>query len=133
LHDTDQLGSALDGNKFFAESARYGFDLTTSSQIVTNDHMEGNMVGARELKTRRGTYLRRIREGRTFVVTHRGEPVAELRPLPSYTGVPAALLRLSGKRAVTLPIRTSMLAFPMIKSRGRVLSEAVLEEREERF
>jgi len=36
-------------------------------------------VGARELKTRLGTYLRQVRRGATLVVTERGEPVAELR------------------------------------------------------
>lgn len=43
--------------------------------------MARNVVGARELKTRLGTYLQRVREGRTLVVTDRGEPIAELRPL----------------------------------------------------
>lgn len=31
--------------------------------------MERSVVGARELKTRLGTYLRRVREGRTVLVT----------------------------------------------------------------
>ncbi len=39
-------------------------------------------VGSRELKTRLGSYLRLVREGASFVVTDRGRPVAELRPLP---------------------------------------------------
>ena len=34
--------------------------------------MERSVVGARELKTRLGTYLRRVREGRTLLVTDRG-------------------------------------------------------------
>ena len=95
--------------------------------------MERNVVGARELKTRLGTYLRRVREGRTLLVTDRGEPIAELRPLPSGTSVPAALLKLSGKRAVTLPVRKAMVAFRPIQSRGRGLAEAILEDREDRF
>ncbi len=95
--------------------------------------MERNVVGARELKTRLGTYLRRVREGRTVLVTDRGEPIAELRPLPRDTNVPAALLKLSSKRAVTLPVRKAMVAFRPIQSRGRALSEAVLEDRKDRF
>jgi hypothetical protein len=47
--------------------------------------------------------------------------------------MPAALLTLSGKRAVTLPSRRSMKDFPLIHSRGRSLSDAVLEDREDRF
>jgi prevent-host-death family protein len=95
--------------------------------------MERNVVGARELKTRLGTYLRRVREGRTLLVTDRGEPIAELRPLPPDTSVPAALLKLSSKRAVTLPLRKSMSSFRPIQSHGRALSDAVVEEREDRF
>ena len=95
--------------------------------------MEQRVVGARELKTRLGTYLRRVREGRTVLVTDRGEPIAELRPLPRDTSVSAALLKLSSQRAVTLPVRKSMAAFRPIQSRGRALSEAVLDDREDRF
>jgi prevent-host-death family protein len=67
--------------------------------------MARDVVGARELKTRLGTYLRRVREGRTLVVTDRGEPVAELRPLPADDSLPPALLKLSTKGTVTLPRR----------------------------
>ena len=95
--------------------------------------MERSVVGARELKTRLGTYLRRVREGRTLLVTDRGEPIAELRPLPADTGVSAALLKLSSKRAVTLPVRTTLIAFRPIRSRGRALSEAIREDRRDRF
>ena len=95
--------------------------------------MERTVVGARELKTRLGTYLRRVREGRTVLVTDRGEPIAELRPLPPDTRVPAALLKLSSQRAVTLPVRKAMATFRPIQSRGRALSEAVAEDREDRF
>jgi prevent-host-death family protein len=95
--------------------------------------MERTVVGARELKTRLGTYLRRVREGRTLLVTDRGEPIAELRPLPRDTSVPAALLKLSSKGAVTLPVRKSMLAFRPIQSHGRALSDAVRQDREDRF
>ena len=66
-------------------------------------------------------------------MTDRGEPVAELRPLPRDKSVPAALLKLSIKRAVTLPVRKSMVAFRPIKSRGRALSDAVREDRKDRF
>jgi antitoxin (DNA-binding transcriptional repressor) of toxin-antitoxin stability system len=91
--------------------------------------MDRSVVGARELKTRLGTYLRRVREGRTLLVTDRGEPIA----LPSDTSVNAALLKLSSKRTVTLPARKAMVAFRPIQSRGRALSEAIREDREDRF
>jgi prevent-host-death family protein len=95
--------------------------------------MERTVVGARELKTRLGTYLRRVRQGRTLLVTDRGEPIAELRPLPQDASVPPALLKLSSEGAVTLPVRKRMGAFRPIRSRGRTLSEAIVEDREDRF
>ena len=70
------------------------------------------VVGARELKTRLGTYLQRVRQGRTLVVTDRGEPVAELRPLPSDDSLPSALLKLSTKGTVTLPTRDASAGVP---------------------
>lgn len=39
------------------------------------------VVGARELKTRLGKYLRAVRSGTTITVTERGVPVARLSPL----------------------------------------------------
>lgn len=95
--------------------------------------MARNVVGARELKTRLGTYLQRVREGRTVVVTDRGEPIAELRPLTSDASVPAVLLKLSSKGAVTLPTRPATSAFRPIRSRGASVSDAVHEDREDRF
>ena len=38
-------------------------------------------VGIKELKTRLSDYVDRTREGECFLVTDRGEPVAELIPL----------------------------------------------------
>ena len=95
--------------------------------------MKHDVIGARELKTRLGTYLRRVRMGRTILVTDRGEPVAELRPVPAEGGAPAALLKLAHARAVTLPARDEMDAFRPIRSRGHSLSEVVIEDREDRF
>jgi prevent-host-death family protein len=95
--------------------------------------MPRNVVGARELKTRLGTYLQRVREGRTLVVTDRGEPIAELRPLSGDGSVPAVLLKLSAKGTITLPTRASLDPFRAIRSRAKPLSEAVLEDREDRF
>jgi prevent-host-death family protein len=95
--------------------------------------MAREVVGARELKTRLGTYLQRVREGRTMVVTDRGEPIAELRPLPADGSLPSALLRLSTRGTVTLPTRDRLPAFRAIRSRGASVAEAVGEDREDRF
>jgi antitoxin (DNA-binding transcriptional repressor) of toxin-antitoxin stability system len=45
------------------------------SMVSSNiGNMERTVVGERDLKTRLGTYLRRVREQRTLLVTDRGDP-----------------------------------------------------------
>lgn len=94
--------------------------------------MAKNVVGARELKVRLGTYLRRVREGQTLVVTDRGQPVAELRPIAGDAGLEAVLARLEGRGVVTRPTRKRLAPFRGVES-GASLSSAVIEDREDRF
>jgi prevent-host-death family protein len=95
--------------------------------------MPRNLVGARELKVRLGTYLRQVRQGRTLVVTDRGEPVAELRPLGGGGGMDAVLAKLAALGAVTRPTRRTLRPFRPIEIGGEPLSKAVLDDRDDRF
>lgn len=95
--------------------------------------MKRNLVGARELKVRLGAHLRRVRQGQTLVVTDRGQPVAELRPVRTDTGADAILARLEAAGAVTRPTRRRLAPFRPIESRGKSLATAILEDREGRF
>ena len=95
--------------------------------------MERNVVGARELKTRLGTYLRRVRQGRTLVVTDRGLPVAELRPLEAGSTRGPLLAKLMAAGAVTRTVEKPLVPFRQIQSRGASVAAAVVEDREERF
>jgi prevent-host-death family protein len=91
-------------------------------------------VGARELKTRLGAYLRRVRQGATLIVTDRGEPIAELRPIDTgVSGAEGVLRRLEAAGAVTRRERRPLGPFREVAGRGASLSEAVVEEREDRF
>jgi prevent-host-death family protein len=95
-------------------------------------------VGSRELKTRLGTYLKRVRNGETIVVTDRGEPVAELRPLDALTdsadAMELALRRMEAKGLITRGKGGPLTPFKPIRLRGGVsLSEAIIEDREDRF
>ena len=92
------------------------------------------VVGVRELKTRLGRYLREVRRGRVIVVTDRGEPVAELRPvsMPA-SGKDAALERLVTLGIVTRRSARRMTRFRPIRHRGASLSDAVVADREDRF
>jgi prevent-host-death family protein len=91
-----------------------------------------NTVGSRELKVRLGTYLRRVRAGRTLIVTDRGQPVAVLRPIEAETTREAILAKLEAEGAVVRPAVKPLSAFKPVASRGRSASAAVIEDRDDR-
>ncbi len=92
------------------------------------------VVGARELKTRLGTYLRRARDGQRIVVTERGTPVAELRGLGADAeSLEGRLERLEAVGLVSRPSGRALAPFRRVKSRGASVSQAVIDDREDRF
>ncbi len=95
--------------------------------------MAGGRVGSRELKTRLGTYLRRVREGATLVVTERGRPVAELRPMaPAAQTLEERLQDLEARGLVTLGSGRPLRNFKPVRVRGASLARAILEDRDDR-
>ena len=98
-----------------------------------DDHMgQPTVVGARELKTRLGGYLRQVRLGRTLVITDRGEPVAELKPLQPVAGEDATLQRLKALGAVTRLENRPLAPFRPERRRGPSVSDAIVEDRNDR-
>lgn len=95
--------------------------------------MASNLVGARELKVRLGTYLKHVRQGHTLIVTDRGQPVAELRPLAAEGATDAILAKLEANGAVARPARKRLSAFRAIQSRGESVASAVIADRDDRF
>lgn len=92
-------------------------------------------IGSRELKTRLGTYLRQVREGATVLVTDRGRPVAELRPVPpAVTDDEARLAELAAAGLVTPRVRKTWTAQKNpVRIPGPPISQTVIEDREDRF
>ena len=93
-------------------------------------------VGSRELKTRLGTYLRQVREGAHLIVTDRGRPVAELRPLtPGGDQLEQRLHELValGMLSGTVGDGVALADFDPVESTGPPLSDAIVEDREDRF
>jgi prevent-host-death family protein len=91
------------------------------------------LVGSRELKTRLGQYLARVRRGDTITVTDRDEPVAELRPIGDPRDPRAALLaRLAAQGGLTLPTHTTLVRYTGERLTGGSGSHAVAADRDER-
>ena len=93
-------------------------------------------VDSRELKTRLGTYLRQVHEeGTRWIVTDRGRPVAELRPLErSAEPLEDRLRELVALSTVSCDAnpRQPLPPFEPIKASGAPLSETLLEDRGDR-
>ena len=93
-------------------------------------------IGSRELKTRLGTYLRLVREGVTLIITDRGRPVAELRPVSYHDSVlDNRLYELAAAGVVSSEVgeRRPLAHFEPIVASGAAGSEAISEDREDRF
>ena len=89
-------------------------------------------VGSRELKTRLGTWLSLVRDGQTLIVTHRGKPVAEIRPIPQQADQERQRLsELAALGEVALPTRSLDDASPVAYD-GPSLSSAILDDRGDR-
>ena len=95
---------------------------------------EPSVVGAREFKTRLGTYLRQVREGRTLTITDRGRPIAKVTPV-DMTGqsIAARLERLRAEGVVTGAGRPLPRVPAAITGRGGLFSETLTDDREDRF
>jgi prevent-host-death family protein len=89
-------------------------------------------VGARELKTRLGGYLQQVSQGRTLVITDRGEPVAELKPLHGAGTEDAKLERLKALGVVTRLENRPLAPFRAVRSHGPSVADAIVEDRDDR-
>ena len=83
-------------------------------------------VGIRELKTRLGSYLREVRQGRTIVITDRGEPVAELRPMAlARSGTGAEIDRLVALGHLTRTSKAPLARFRPIRHNPGMIGRRV--------
>jgi prevent-host-death family protein len=109
------------------------------SQCGYNDHIGDSMtkktaVGSRALKTHLGAYLRQVQNGRILIITDRGRPVAELKPIVLAGDCEKG--RLDELIALGLLTRKSdapLLRVKPIPGKGVSLSAAIIEDREDRL
>ena len=87
-------------------------------------------VGVRELKARLSEHLRRAQAGERLVVTDRGKAVATLGPVEQGVAHPAWLVQLAAEGRVRLGRGGKPAGMhPRVKSKGLLLSTAVIEDR----
>ena len=91
-------------------------------------------IGSRELKTRLGTYLRQVQEGAVIIVTDRGRPVAELRPLAETKDpLEKRIAEMVARGEASLKSAEPLKAFTPVKVRGDSVAATISEDREDRF
>ena len=90
-------------------------------------------VGAREFKTRLGTYLRRVQRGATLVVTERGRPVAEVRPIARTEDENPRLNELVAIGVLSRTSEASLRRFKPVRVSGKSVSEVLIGDREDRL
>lgn len=89
-------------------------------------------TGTKELRNSLSHYLRIVRQGTPVVVTERGRPIAEIRPLgrlPSASAVDVRLAELAARGVLALPTRKRPKPFRPIELRGLPCSATIIEDR----
>ncbi|MEA2601772.1 MAG: hypothetical protein QOF89_2764 [Acidobacteriota bacterium] len=106
-------------------SALLTLEVVTCRMVIVTTKGALATVGIKELKTRLSEYVDRTREGERFLVTDRGEPVAELIPL---TPERRALARLVEEGAVEWQ-GGKPKGLRGIVVRGEPVSETIIRDR----
>lgn len=90
-------------------------------------------TGTKELRNSLSHYLRIVRQGTPVVVTERGRPIAEIRPLgrlpPSACAVDVRLAELAARGVLALPTRKRPKPFRPVELRGLPCSATIIEDR----
>jgi prevent-host-death family protein len=92
------------------------------------------LVGARELKTRLGKYLRAVQRGATLTVTERGVPVARLSPVSRHEeGIDAVLDELESEGIISRGSGEVLEPGRAVKARGEPIERTVARDRDDRL
>ncbi|MEW6380729.1 MAG: type II toxin-antitoxin system prevent-host-death family antitoxin [bacterium] len=91
-------------------------------------------VGLRQARTHFSRYKKMVKEGTEVMLTDRGKPVAIISPIPQQEDTQEERLRLLEEQGIIS--RAKAGPFPLhapIPLGGKLLSEIVIENREDRF
>lgn len=91
-------------------------------------------IGARELKTRLGRYLRAVQRGTTITITERGVPVASLSPVAAQEeGIDAALDDLHARGILSKGTGEPIATFAAVKLPGESIARTISRDRDDRL
>lgn len=91
-------------------------------------------VSIRDLKNQLSAYLRKVKAGTRIVVTDRGRAVAELSPIrDEEIPTEARLRKMAEAGDIVAPLGNGIAAFKPVPVKGKAVSQAILDDREERF
>ncbi|HET7291157.1 MAG TPA: type II toxin-antitoxin system prevent-host-death family antitoxin [Vicinamibacteria bacterium] len=86
-------------------------------------------VGVRELRDNLSEYLRRVRQGELVVITDRGKPIGELGPAAEGRAIERARALVRSGAATWSGGKPRGLSRAPRARAGRLISDAVLEDR----
>ena len=91
-------------------------------------------LGLREANQHFSKAIKAVRAGKEVILTERGQPIAVIKPIKPAPAVDAILVRMADEGLITLPSRKGRLPrFEPIRIKGKPLSQAIIEDREDRF
>lgn len=85
-----------------------------------------NRYSLYDAKAHLSAIVRLVREGHTAVITHRGKPVAEIRPVKDVDGVEERLSMLED-RGIILPAANPAGGIPVLATRRGALKRFIAE------
>lgn len=91
-------------------------------------------LGLREANQQFSRAIKAVRAGREVILTDRGQPVAVIRPIKASTGAEAVIEAMAAEGLVQPAARKGPTPVPRwrpVKIKGRSLSRAVIEDRED--
>ena len=90
------------------------------------------IVGVKELKNRLTYYLGLVKRGDNIIVTSRGKPVAifhGIDRMEKKVGIEEKLAIHAERGSIRLPLKKSPSPFRPAKTKGKPLSQSIIEER----
>jgi prevent-host-death family protein len=92
-------------------------------------------LGLREANQQFSRAIKAVRAGKEVILTERGRPIAVIKPIKTEATQEAALKSMADEGLITLPSRKGPMPAPRwrpVKIKGNLLSQTIIEDREDR-